>query len=251
MRVYHDRVARTWRGDGAAAFVNRSATLPRSYAHVAGVYRTAAGALDSYAGVLEEAQRTFDQAQAMVAADNRRQQASMARDPAAVADLLSVDRVRARRMLQVALDRLQVSNRHTSAVLRGLESQDGHRPTVLPEIYRSQADSRRQGLDEIRHKGVADLDGLWAALQIFRPSKTVGVAQGTLLSTADELEGLVSNPVTYVGSDLYDALDIKELQAGNDARFAGGLAYALIMPVPRKVLTLVPHRHRQCDDASR
>lgn len=250
MEAYRGGVAAHWHGDGAWAFIARSATLPRSYAHWAGVYGAAAGALDGYAGALAEAQHTYDQARSLVAADDRRQWAILAHDPDAVADLLAVDRVRARRLVGAALDRLQVSARHTMVVLQRFEGEQGKRPPVLPEVFRGPASFRRQALDEVHDKGLADLSDLWATAQLFNPGKSAGVADAMVRSTVDEIQRFSSSPLDYAGSELYDTLDIEELQAGNDARWVGGMAYGILTRLPGKVVKLA-RRPRSGDHEER
>lgn len=243
LEAYRRGVGAHWHGEGAWAFMFRSATLPRSYAHWAGVYRAAAAALDGYAGALAEAQRTFDQARGLVVTDDRRQWAILARDPEAVADLLAVDRVRARRMVEAAADRLQVSTRHTKGVVQGLEGKLGKRPPVLPEVVRGPASFRRQAFDEAHDKGAADLADIWATLPILNPTRSAGVAEAMVASTVDEISRLTANPLDYAGSELSDTLDIEELQAGNDARWIGGMTYGLLTRIPGKVFKLARQRH--------
>ncbi len=238
MEAYRGGVAANWHGDGAWAFMVRSATLPRSYAHWGSVHRAAAAALNAYAGALADAQRTFDLARSLVAADDRRQLAIMVRDLEAVADPLAVDRVRARRLVDTSLDRLQVSTRRTMVVLQRFEAEQGRRPPVLPEIFRGPASFRRQALDEVHDTGAADLADLWATLQILNPTKSAGVADAMVRSTIDEIQRFSSSPLDYAGSELYDALDLEELQAGNDARWIGGMAYGLLTRMPGKVVKL-------------
>ncbi|PZS27510.1 MAG: hypothetical protein DLM59_16360 [Pseudonocardiales bacterium] len=238
MEAYRAGVAGHWHGDGARAFTVRTATLPRSYAYSARLYRSAAGALDSYAGVLADAQRTFDQAHALVAADDRRQRAILAHDPQAVADLLAVDRVRARRLLEEALARLAVSTVRTLVILQGLEAPQGKRPPVLPDIYRGANSSFHQGLDELHDKSKDMLSAWWAELQILNPKKTFSVAEQMLLAGVADQERFNDNPIAYVGAEAYDMLDLEEMQSGNDARWAAGVAFELVTHWPKKFARL-------------
>lgn len=242
-------VATNWRGEGADSFVHRSATLPRSYAHVVQVYRQAAGVVEVYAAALADAQHTFDRARALVTADNRRQEAVLRAHPDAVADLLSVDRIRARRMLEHSLERLHASGTRAGAVLRALEAEDGPRPPVLPEIYRGPASSGRQALDELHDKGAQALADLWFTLQILDPRHTRDTAGQMLRNALAERKRYYDNPIAYLGAEAYDTLNLDELEAGNDARWAAGLAFELTGHVLKRGLRLSEH-HGGCHRTS-
>ncbi|MGB9377784.1 MAG: WXG100 family type VII secretion target [Mycobacteriales bacterium] len=214
-----------WEGDALEAFHGLMSTVPGRYHFTAEGYRKAAAALKDYAGSLEQAQRAWEAAERIGRTDAGRQAALRALDPAYQWDLFSADRVRARGMVEAALQRLHSSTLRTGGVLRSLESTLPGRAPVKPDIFRGRGTSFLQGLDEVRDLGMADLRDIWQMHELVVPWQAPSAWRDTVDSYYDDAAGACSDPSDYMRDSIYDYVDGEEFQAGNDARGLAGLAY--------------------------
>lgn len=237
-----------WEGDAARTFHQTMSERPGIYRRVAAGYRKASSAISGYASALEHAQTTHAASRGLCDADAFRQQGLFSADPTYQFDLFSPDRIRARRQLEAALERLRASTARAAGVLRTLESTLTGRPPVKPEICRGRGESTMQAGDELREKGTDDLRALWELHRLVTPAQAEAAWKQSWEEFADEVDRALTNPLRYLGDEAYATANVEEFQAGNDARAFAGLGYNLLMRGPMKLGRWISPDGRRRDD---
>lgn len=216
------KVPGPWTGSSQAEFNQVMSGHPERFRTTAGGYRKAAGAIKVYASALEHAQQTWDASRRLADADWHRQ---MPPKDGVPPDPFSPDRVRARKQVESALERLRETTQRSRSVLSALENRLGSRPPHPPEIARGRGAAVMQALDEVYEMGRADWDALWELHKLYLPSTAVEAWEKRARAWADEFNRSCSDPVSYVGDMLYEYANADEFRSGNDARAVAGLIY--------------------------
>jgi len=241
-----------WEGAAEHAFLEVVSVLPRSYRNVAAGYRKAGGALKDYATALENAQQTYIASRRLADADQARQLGLLRDDPARALDLFSPDRIRARRQIEAALERLGGSTVRAHGVLKALESTLARRSPVKPEIYRGKRESMMQASREVLDKEIEDLQTLWELRRLVMPGQARDAWKQTLQENEEGFDRLRQNPLKYVADEAYAFSNMEELMAGNHARWGAGFAYNAVTRHGSKALKLItPDKKRRDDDPDR
>lgn len=219
-----EQVPRPWAGTSQSEFSQVMSGRPRNYRKIAAGYRKAGLAVNEYASALEHAQQTWEASRQLADADWHRQIPSRDGTPP---DPFSPDRVRARKQVEAAMERLRATTRRSHGVLKALEDTlDGSRSPNLPEIARGRRAAMMQAGDKVYDMGRADWDALWELHKLYLPSTAAEAWKQRFLAYVDESYRLCSDPVSYFRDMLYEYFSIDEFQSGNDARAWAGVAYS-------------------------
>lgn len=220
-RLLH-KVPGPWKGTSQAEFSQVMGGRPGNYRKAAAGYRKAGIAVKEYASALENAQQTWDASRQLADADWHRQiPGALATPP----DPFSPDRVRARKQVEAALERLRGTTLRSIGVLKALEATLGPRSRVKPEIARGRGAAMMQAWDELYEKGRADWDEVWDLHRLVMPGQAKDAWKEKWNSYFDDKERACTDPVRHAGDEAYDYANVEEFQAGNDARAWAGVAY--------------------------